>query len=119
MAMLGGPGAGPDGPQLGVIMETEPCGWTSFGGLGTDNWRVRIGREIRRYRHVPDIAAYWKLRPKPWAPDEPPAAATGSAAQSIRPMSVLGQGLGPSRRPASRTNPAIPMADQPINTRKA
>jgi hypothetical protein len=61
--------------RLGVILGTEQWGWTSFGGLGTDTWEVRIGREVRRFRQVPDIATYWELRPKYWMPDEPVSAA--------------------------------------------
>jgi nucleoside phosphorylase len=57
--------------RLGAILYTERWGWTSFGGVGTETWKARIGREVRRFRHVGDIATYWELRPKHWVADEP------------------------------------------------
>ena len=66
--------------RLGAILYTERWGWTSFGGLGADTWEVQIGREVRRFGHIPDIASYWELRPKHWLPDEPVPAAGRSPA---------------------------------------
>jgi hypothetical protein len=56
--------------RLSFILEAEQWGWTNFGGLGTDAWEVRVGREVRRFRHVRDVATYWDLRPKYWVTDE-------------------------------------------------
>ncbi|WP_158553883.1 phosphorylase family protein [Micromonospora deserti] len=75
--------------RLGAILYTERWGWTSFGGLGTDVWEVRVGREVRRFRHAPDIATYWKLRPKHWVPDKPAPAAKRSVVPSTPTMAFL------------------------------
>ncbi|MFI5908772.1 hypothetical protein [Dactylosporangium sp. NPDC051541] len=57
--------------RLGAILQVERWGSTSFGAMGTDAWEARIGREVRRFRHVPDLATYWDRRLKHWLPSEP------------------------------------------------
>jgi nucleoside phosphorylase len=64
--------------RLSAVLYTERWGWTSFGGAGTDGWEVRIGREVRRFRHVPDLATYWNLRPKHWEPATSPSATSAT-----------------------------------------
>ncbi|BCB86548.1 hypothetical protein Psuf_038610 [Phytohabitans suffuscus] len=44
-------------------VDRERWGSTGFGGVSTDLWEIRIGREVRRFRHFPDIAAYRDLEP--------------------------------------------------------
>ena len=88
--------------RLGAIMYTERWGWTSFGGLGTDTWEVRIGREVRRFRHVPDLATYWGVRPKHWVPEEPTPIASVPCRRALRHCRARSKGQDTSRR-QSRT----------------
>ncbi|WP_433731834.1 Ltp family lipoprotein [Actinoplanes sp. CA-051413] len=75
--------------RLSAILYTERWGWTSFGGLGTDTWKIRIGREVRRFQQVRDIATYWELRPKHWLPDKPVPVAMRSPAATRRQGAVV------------------------------